>query len=710
MEKTKTAKKTSAKPSESRTPRKDFKLPLWLSNLYDIDLAKLPLLKGMNSDQRYQTMALVMISSMLLAVASVIYYVVDVGNQADYVRLSTNMQLQSQRYARSAQQAVLGNKAAFAQLADSRKAFETNLTALIEGDADVPSAPLRMQSDLSSINKSWETSRKNIDVLLAQQEVLVSLGQAIKQINVRNDELLDLTEQVVALLPSGSTRSLAFANQQALWTQRMAKNSNTLVAGDVINPEVAYQLGQDVQTFGEVLEGMIKGSTELDISPVSEADARSKLLEQKEVFDAFQVQVTQILKSMPQLVAAKRAARELFDESDKILGLTSRLTDRFEQSSAWLPLTLTLLFGTATLISMVILALANVAESRRVAKTAAREREEARQENRRNQEAILRLLNEMGDLAEGNLTVRATVTEDITGAIADSVNFAIEELRTLVENVNRAVAQVTQATDEAKRLSNQMLAAAEVQSKEIAQATESVNYVSDSVNQVSRNAADSANVAQQSLEFARKGGESVRNAIADMNAIRDQIQDTSKRIKRLGESSQEIGEIVELISDITEQTNVLALNAAIQAAAAGEAGRGFSVVAEEVQRLAERSGQATRRIGAIVKTIQTDTQDAMNAMEVSTREVVGGATLSDTAGHALQDIETVSAELAGLIQSISEATRGQAETASQIAESMRHILEQTRQSSVGVRKSADTTGQLALLADELRVSVSGFTL
>jgi twitching motility protein PilJ len=682
----------------------------WMREAGDLDLARIPLLRSLAAERRYQVMAAVMIVSVVLTAAAIVYYVLDVGNQADYVRISSNLQMQSQRYARTAQQAVLGNKAAFAQLAESRKAFESGLTALIEGDASVPASPLAMQSDLSSARKHWESSRRHIDALLSQQGVLVSLAQAIQQINARNDELLELTEQVIAQLPAGSGKALSFAYQQALWTQRMAKNSNSLVSGEVIDPEIAYQLGQDAQTFGEVLDGMLHGNAELGIPAVGEADVRAKLLEQKEVYDAFQGQVTQILKSMPQLVAAKRAARELFDESEKLLVLTSRLTEQYERSAALFVLVLAIVFGTSALASMIVLALANIAESRRNAETAAREREEAERENRRNQEAILRLLNEMGDLAEGNLTVRATVTEDITGAIADSVNFAIEELRNLVENVNRAVVQVTQATDEATRLSDEMLATAEGQSKEIAQATASVNYVSDSVQEVSRNAAESARVAQQSLEFARKGGESVRNAIAGMDAIRDQIQETSKRIKRLGESSQEIGEIVELISDITEQTNVLALNAAIQAAAAGEAGRGFSVVAEEVQRLAERSGQATRRIGAIVKTTQTDTQDAINAMEVSTRDVVNGASLSDAAGHALLDIEAVSEELARLIQNISAATSDQADTAVRIAESMRHILEQTRQASEGVRKSAESTGQLALLANELRVSVSGFTM
>jgi twitching motility protein PilJ len=619
-----------------------------------------------------------MILFTLVTVVFIVLYVVQLGHKAGYIETASNLQMQSQRYSKTAQLAVMGNKTAFAQLKLSQQAFAAGLNKLANGGGGLPPAPLSMAGDLSDVQKRWDVSRKDIDTLLANQDALQALSQSIAQINEQEAKLYDLSQKA--------------GGQLGLWTQRMAKNANELMVSDTIKPEVAYQLSQDLQSFGEALKGM--GGNDA----------------MKSGFGNFHASVDKILKNMPRLVEAKRAARELFDESEQMLTYTSKLTDDFKASGSLLYLSLSLAFGLMALICLVMLALVNVAESRTRAEQAAREQDSVARENRRNQEAILRLLNEMGDLAEGNLTVRATVTEDITGAIADSVNFAIEELRTLVDNVTRAVTQVTQATDDAKSLSQEMLAAAERQAEEIGRTTDSVNFMSESVNRVSQNAADSARVAEQSLEFARKGGDSVRNAIAGMNAIRDQIQETSKRIKRLGESSQEIGEIVELISDITEQTNVLALNAAIQAAAAGEAGRGFSVVAEEVQRLAERSGQATRRIGAIVKTIQTDTQDTMNAMETSTRGVVEGAVLSDTAGHALQDIESVSEELASLIQSISDATHDQAEVANQIAGNMQQILEQTRQASEGTRKSAESVGQLTVLADELRVSVAGFTL
>jgi twitching motility protein PilJ len=331
-------------------------------------------------------------------------------------------------------------------------------------------------------------------------------------------------------------------------------------------------------------------------------------------------------------------------------------------------------------------------------------------DGQQNQMAVLNLLDEMGDLADGDLTVRAEVRENITGAIADSINYTIDSLRDLVTGINRASEQVNTATGQAQATSDKLLSAAERQSTQIAETTDAVTNMTRSILQVSSNASQASQVAQRSLQAATVGSQAVQNTIAGMNGIREQIQETSKRIKRLGESSQEIGEIVELISDITEQTNILALNAAIQAASAGEAGRGFTVVAEEVQRLAERSSEATKQIGAIVKTIQTDTNSAVAAMEKSTEGVVEGARLSDAAGKALTEIETVSNSLARLIQSISTATEAQTEVASQVTKNMQQIQEITSQTTQGTKLTAESVGQLTKLAEELRDSVAGFKL
>jgi len=486
-------------------------------------------------------------------------------------------------------------------------------------------------------------------------------------------------------------------------SQRIAKNANALASSDEIDPEVAFLLGKDAGTFREVLNGLLKGSEALRLPGVRNDDARSTFGELSKRFTAYDGGVAAMLQNMNRLVAAKQAARGINAESEALLNDATKLAEQYEGGGRTHTFTMwaSIIFGVLGVFFSVLFAKAFLDDVRVRAY-------ESEQENKRNQEAILRLLNEMGNLADGDLTVQASVTEDVTGAIADSINFTIEELRTLVKGINSATDQVAKATQDAQAISTRLYEASQRQNREIQQASASVLSMAQSINEVSQTATQSARVAQQSLAAAEKGGQAVQNQIAGMNEIRTQIQDTSKRIKRLGESSLEIGEIVELISDITEQTNVLALNAAIQAASAGEAGRGFTVVAEEVQRLAERSAEATKQIEAIVKTIQADTQDAVAAMEKSTVGVVEGTKLSDAAGQALEEIRSVSRDLASLIGGISDQTQKQSSSVTDVTRGMQGILRITEETTEGTKQTNVSIAQLTKLAAELRSSVAGF--
>ncbi len=423
----------------------------------------------------------------------------------------------------------------------------------------------------------------------------------------------------------------------------------------------------------------------------------------KDFFSAIQLGAISAAKPLGDLAAAfevnKQTVRSLTTELEKQTAETQSASNKL----------LTTILTLLALLGLLIVSLIWIFGSRQ-AKTIDSAVLMLENDGQANQMAVLNLLDEMGDLADGDLTVRAEVRENITGAIADSINYTIDSLRDLVTGINRASEQVNTATGQAQATSVGLLSAAEKQSAQITETTEAVGNMTRSILQVSSNASQASQVAQRSLQAATQGSLAVQNTIAGMNGIREQIQETSKRIKRLGESSQEIGEIVELISDITEQTNILALNAAIQAASAGEAGRGFTVVAEEVQRLAERSSEATKQIGAIVKTIQTDTNSAVAAMEKSTEGVVEGARLSDAAGKALTEIETVSNSLARLIQSISSATEAQTEVAATVTKNMQQIQEITSQTTEGTIQTTESIGQLAKLSEELRDSVSGFKL
>src|SRR3989440_162624 len=648
---------------------------------------------------------------LLIDAALVVYDARQATFNTIYVATVGKLRMLSQRLAKAAQQASQGNRDAFKQLRESRDEFAVLVQLLAGGGAaggvDLPATPESVRPLLGALQNEWKKTERNAGLVIREEANLVSLGAAVRAINDNNPALLELADEIAALSvqSGGSARQNAIAGHLVMLTQRMAKNANTMLAGDVVDPELACLLGKYTNTFRDLVHGLLQGNDALRIARVSDAELRGKLGELETAFKQYQAGVSQILGNMQRLVNAKRATRDIFNDSETLLGAAEQLAGGYDGLLAQR----TLNFGAMAAMSLLALLLllligkAWVNDSRRRA-------EESEGHNKANQDAILRLLDEIGNLANGDLTVRAKVTEDITGAIADSINYTIDELRRLVAGITSAAQHVTTATQEAQTVTSQLLHAAHKQVTEIQGTGQSVAHMAQSMNQVSASANDSVKVAETSVRAAGKGAQAVQNAIRGMNEIRDQIQETSKRIKRLGESSQEIGEIVQLISDITEQTNVLALNAAIQAASAGEAGRGFTVVAEEVQRLAERSGEATKHIGAIVKSIQRDTQDAVDAMERSTRGVVEGTRTADEADQALRQIEKISNRLAELIGGISNAARAQAASADQVAGKMKIILGVTQLTTEGTKKTAASATRLTQLADGLKSSVAGFKL
>ena len=336
--------------------------------------------------------------------------------------------------------------------------------------------------------------------------------------------------------------------------------------------------------------------------------------------------------------------------------------------------------------------------------------QQSQQERDSMQASIMKLLEEVTDVAEGDLTLEAEVTEDATGVIADSFNYMIQQLRGVVARVQETTLQVSASANEVQATAEHLAEGSTVQATQIVESSAAIDEMTVSIQQVSEHAALSATVAEQALANARQGTTAVQNTIQGMSRIRAQVQETAKRIKRLGERSQEIGAIVQLIGDIAERTSILALNASIQAARAGEAGRAFVVVAEEVERLAERASNATRQIANLVNTIQSETHEVVIAMEGSTGEVVQGSQLADQAGQALSEIESVSERLAELIQSISHASTQQARSSESLSKAMSEIAAVTQRTAAGTKQATGSINHLAVLADELRYSVSTFKL
>ena len=592
--------------------------------------------------------------------------------------------------------AVRGSSPAFDSLAASRARLETRVTGAGPSGAG-----------LAGERANWLAMLEQSQTVLDGRAAALDTRKALASVRELTPQVLAATANVAKAM--GPTRPEAFNRQLdrfELRAQAIEQDLAALADGTTAVEAASRRLAESLEYMGQVVGGLIGDSNPLGIvAAQGPAAPAARLL--AAVFRSEQQQVRSVIAlgdSLEQMQAADnalvesggRAAAGLVSaESAPPTGVKAWL------ASPWLPL---------AFLALALAALALLAFVQRSLATLRRASDLQATQNERNQQAILRLLDELSSLADGDLTVQATVTEDITGAIADSINYAIEALRELVTTINDSAIKLDAATRQTQALSTHLAKASSAQSKQIGGASESIAAMAASTEEVSGNAERSADVARHSVDIAHKGGDAVRRTIDGMNAIRENIQETSKRIKRLGESSQEIGNIVELINDIAEQTNILALNASIQASMAGEAGRGFAVVADEVQRLAERGANATRQIEVLVRTIQADTNEAVVSMERTTTDVVGGALLAENAGAALEEIELVSNQIASLVQNISASARHQATSSQSISRNMQVLREISSQTAESTTATSDSIGKLAELAAQLRKSVTGFRL
>ncbi|GAB3731209.1 methyl-accepting chemotaxis protein [Luteimonas pelagia] len=624
------------------------------------------------------------------------------GRLAGASTSAADLQVLSQQLAIQGQESVAGDAEAFADFRETKQAIDQDVKTLQDRYGNEPG----VGGEIAETAQTWAPMAESAEQLLASQEAVLGLAGNAQTFNARVPDLqAQLNEAVRGLSAGGAPPAQVYnALQMVVTSAAMARRIAEIQAGGAGAPLAGDALARDAALFDRNMAALREGDNRVTAggAVASLNQANTVWTEMKEALDA-------ILAASQNLFAAQAAAESLTARSDQLLADARNLFDAFTAFGSvrdtrpfpnfWIGVAA----GIALLVSIAGLLFALYRQQQKRYQT-------TKELNDRNQEAIMRLLDEMGSLAEGDLTVKATVTEDMTGAIADSINFAVEQLRSLVQTITDTSVQVASSAQETQATAMHLAEAAEHQAQEINSASNRITEIAASIDQVSKNSAESAEVAQRSVRIATNGAGVVRQTIAGMDSIRDQIQETSKRIKRLGESSQEIGSIVELINDISEQTNILALNAAIQAASAGEAGRGFAVVADEVQRLAERASNATKRIETLVQTIQADTNEAVSSMEQTTSEVVAGARLAEDAGTALGEIEKVSSDLSNLIQGISTAAQQQSGAAANITQAMNTIQQITTQTSQGASQTAESIGNLAQLAADLRRSVADFKL
>ncbi|OGT91023.1 MAG: chemotaxis protein [Gammaproteobacteria bacterium RIFOXYA12_FULL_61_12] len=659
-------------------------------------------------------LSVLMLAMLFLTLLSFRHVSIWEGYEREYLHEASKQRVLSQQIAKYMLSALGGDPTAFASLQKTRDEFDASLRGMEDGNPakNLPPLPKEMAGILGEMIGAWAELRARADDVLSKQETILSLGKFIGVIDGAVPQLQEKTAKIVAGLVSSGAPSgqVAEASRLMMLGQRVQHNIHNVMSGGEKATLSIDQFGRDAREYGRVMQGLLQGDSVAGIDKVADAGAQKLLRDASVLFSGIKGQAEEIVALTPSIIPVLESVGAVGGISDQVSAVAERVVLELGRSPGRFSILgikagpgFVALFVALAGALLLALGVALLGEARR------RERD-SKQQNDRNQQAILRLLDEMGDLADGDLTVEATVTEDITGAIADSVNYAIEALRGLVMTINETTEKVTASARESRATAIQLAEGSNQQAMEITEASKAISAMAESVDGMSKEASQSAEIAQRSVEIAATGAESVRNTIDGMDGIREQIQETAKRIKRLGESSQEIGDIVELIDDIADQTNILALNAAMQAAMAGEAGRGFAVVADEVQRLAERSSNATKQIEALVKTIQADTNEAMSSMETSTSGVVRVASLTEGAGESLKEIENVSNYIAESTRQIAQSAQFQALQASRINEIMRAIQQVSVKSSEGTGQTAQAIGALADMADELQRSVAGFRL
>ncbi|MDT8397067.1 MAG: methyl-accepting chemotaxis protein [Pseudomonadales bacterium] len=670
------------------------------------------------SKPRTRILMTLFVVALALLVINLVFVNIHSGEDQIYIQRTADLRVLSQEIPQRAAEAIAGSDEAFDQLSRARSDFDAAWNLIIDGRKAYVDSGIGLKTNLPGrgniitlrqpdAQNLWTRISGNAELVLANREGIESLNAIITTAAANIPQMQRSYDEVVNTLLDNneSLATIAVAQRQTWLSERIALNLNRIAAGDEQAQAAVEQLQRDISLFSSNHEALLEGDVSIGINRVADSVARAALDNISELFSALEARSIDIIAAAPQIFKATQAVDAIVRDAEllqvDVTELYQFFTETRGQHLASPVLAYGLLLG--ILFLMVLYGIEVIRQSRLAERMAGTE-------NQKKNNAVMNLLEEISDLAEGDLSVEATVSEDFTGAIADSINYAVGQLRELVSAIIEVSVQVSESTRSSERTARHLSDASERQTSNISSVSESIREMEQNINRVSANAIRSLDVARNSVDIASGGAEVVKNTIQGMDIIRGQIQETAKRIKRLGESSQEIGGFVSLINDIADHTNTLSLNAAIQAAMAGEAGKGFGVVADEVHALAERSRDATRQIESLVKVIQRDITEAVSSMEQTTTEVVQGTHLAQGAGSALDDIEKVSRELAALVEEITDAAQSQSRTASEITGSMEIIQQITTETSSGTKATSEFIFNLGKLTDRLHNAVAGFSL
>jgi twitching motility protein PilJ len=665
--------------------------------------------KGKSINKKVALIGVAIVASIL--VMAVLFSIESLlsGQNKDYTALISEQQVVSYQISLRTLESTGGDTAAFNELAANKRRFVAILNIFDNGDEALGLSPLSSdyEDEYSKLKGVWSLYDSKVDTVMSAKGLIKTVSEDVTVIRESLPELILLAETVIdELVKVDSPRpDIAIAAHQLVLVSGLENSMQQILTEGSKVMAAAEQFSSDSELIERQLLAMLEGNPSLGINQFTGLLVVDNLVQFADLYSVVKKNVQQILDHSPKLFKVHAAAQNIQSLSEDVRLTSKKLLDVVDIKDGQFQM-LTFVGYAIGVVALLLLALLGSIVVRESRSSLA----DSQSQNDRNQRAILRLLDEMTNLADGDLSTHTTVTEDITGAIADSVNYSIDALRDLVGTINKTAVQVSGSVRKTHVTTRQLEEASNAQAKQIATASASITDISKSMLSVSEKATDSAEVARKSVNIAHMGSQTVKHTIDGMETIRQQIQETSKRIKRLGESSQEIGDIVNLIKEISDQTNILALNAAIQAAMAGEAGRGFAVVADEVQRLAERTGDATKQIEALVKTIQTDTNEATMSMERSTTNVVKGAKLTEDAGSALDRIEQVSMNLAQRILEISDATKSQASESIKITQTMDVIQQITLKTAEGSVEATGSIGELSEMVAAMHDSVAGFKL